>query len=333
VLPYVGSPNFKSLTTTLKVTASLATTTSGTGTNKSFTVDTGSTGIVVPATEVAGYVNGTGTPGSLTYSSSGLKLTGYWTTAVVSFPNAVNQSGVSSTVTATLPVLAVTSGTCLGGGVNSSGCTGTIPHELGVGFGRGTDTYASPVYNPFVNLTEMTAGTMRRGYILTAAGIQLGLTNATAPLGQTFGTATANTFTAEQLTASGAFPGYPYDWNSAPGSFVYAGTATARGDVLFDTGLTDMILEDVSHPSGTVVPSGTAVTIDAMPANSATDTPLVSYSFASGDGGAATPSSVTWALYSSSRGPFVNVGIHILGKYDYLYDADGGILGLRPVTR
>ena len=42
----------------------------------------------MPASELAGYVNGTGTAGSITYSSSGLQLTGYWTNAVISFPNA-----------------------------------------------------------------------------------------------------------------------------------------------------------------------------------------------------------------------------------------------------
>jgi hypothetical protein len=325
ILPYTGSSNFRSLgTSLLHVTASIAADTSHTGTSASYILDSGSTGVVMPASELAGYVSGTGTAGSITYSSSGLRLTGYWTNAVISFPNAVNQSGATTTAMATLPVLAVVSGSCTGSGVNSGSCTGAIPHMLGIGFGRGTDTYSSPVYNPFVNLNQMIAGTMRRGYIYTASGIQLGLTNATAPLGQTFGTATANTFIAEQLTASGAFPGYAYDWNTPPGSFVYAGTATAAGTVLFDTGLTDMILEDTSHPGGTTVPNATAITVNAIPS-------LVSYSFASGDGGAATPSSVTWASYT--HGTFVNVGDHFLGAYDYLYDADGGILGLRPETR
>jgi len=324
-LPYVGSPVLKSLgSSLLYVKASIATTSTGTGTSASYILDSGSTGVVVPASEVAGYVNGTGTAGSITYSSSGLMLTGYWTNAVISFPTAVNQAGNTVTATANLPVLAVTSGSCTGSGVNSGSCTGAIPHMLGIGFGRGTDTYSSPVYNPFVNVKEMAAGTMRRGYVYTAAGIQLGLTNATVPLGQSFGTATSNTFIAEQLTASGAFPGYAYDWNTAPGSFTYAGTTTATGTVLFDTGLTDMILENSGVASGTTVPNATAITINAMPS-------LVSYSFASGDGGAATPSSVTWASYT--HGVYVNVGNHFLGKYDYLYDADGGILGLRPVSR
>ena len=322
-VPFTGSPSLKALgTSLLHVSASIAVPGGGTGTTSSFIVDTGSTGVVVPATEVAGYVNGNGTAGSITYTSSGLTLSGYWTNAVVSFPGAVNQNGVSTTATAALPVLAVTNATCSGSGVNP--CGTTIPHMLGVGFGRGTDTYSSPVYNPFVNLSEMAAGTMRRGYTITAAGIQLGLTNATVPLGSPFGTVTANTFTAEQLTASNAFPGYTYDWNTATGSFVYAGTATASGTVLFDTGLTDMILENAGYTSANTVPAGTAITINAIPS-------LASYSFSSGDGGPATPSSVVWASYT--HGVFVNVGNHFLGKFDYLYDADGGILGLRAVSR
>jgi hypothetical protein len=327
-LPYTGTPNFKSLgTSLLHVTASIAADASHTGTNASYILDTGSTGVVMPASELAGHTAclSTDPAGSITYSSSGLMLTGCWVNAVISFPTAVNQNSVNTTMTATLPVLAVVTVSCTGSGVNSGNCVpgGTV-HMLGIGFGRGTTTYESPAYNPFANVKEMAAGTMRRGYVYTASGIQVGLTNATVPLGQTFGYATSNTFIAEQLTPSNAFPGYAYDWNAAPASFVYAGTATATGTILFDTGLTDMILENSGVAGGTSVPNGTAITINAMPS-------LVSYSFNSGDGGAATPSSVTWATYS--HGVFVNVGNHFLGKYDYLYDADGGILGLRPVTR
>ena len=322
-IPYVGSPSLKSLgSSLLYISASIATTTTGKGTTASFILDSGSTGVVVPASEVAGYVNGTGTPGSITYTSSGLTLSGYYTNAVISFPTAVNQNGTAITATASLPVLAVTSATCSGNGINP--CNTSIPHMLGIGFGRGTTTYASPVYNPFVNLTEMSAGTMRRGYTYTAAGIQLGLTNATVPLPAPFGNATTNYYQAEQLTASNAFPGYAYDWNTPTGSFVYNGVATASGTVLFDTGLTDMLIENAGYTSSNTVPNNTPITINAIPS-------LVSYSFNSGDGGPATPSSVNWASYT--HGVFVNVGNHFLGKFDYLYDADGGILGLRPQSR
>jgi hypothetical protein len=195
---------------------------------------------------------------------------------------------------------------------------------MGVGFGRGTTTYASPVYNPFVNLAEMQGGTMRRGYTITSAGVQVGLTNATVPLNAPWGPATSNYYYGETLTASNAFSGYPYDWTTPPGSFVYAGTTTAAGTILFDTGLTDMILENVGYTSSNTVPAGTAITINAIPS-------VISYSFNSGDGGATTPSSVSWASYT--HGVYVNVGNHFLGGYDYLYDADGGILGLRPESR
>jgi hypothetical protein len=53
---------------------------------------------------------------------------------------------------------------------------GPTPHMLGVGFGRGTRIESSPTYNPFLNLTEMIAGTMRRGYIIGRGGLSLGLT-------------------------------------------------------------------------------------------------------------------------------------------------------------
>jgi len=328
VLPYTGTPNFKSLgTSLLHVTASIAADSSHTGTSASYILDTGSTGVVMPASELAGYVNGTGTPGSITYSSSGLMLSGYWTNAVISFPNAVNQAGVTTTMTATLPVLAVVTGTCTGSGVNSGNCTGAIPHMLGIGYGRGIDAYSSPAYNPFVNVKEMAAGTMRRGYIFTASGIQLGLTNATVALPPPDGVATSNTFEILLLSRSNAFPGYAYDWVTPPGSFVYAGTATATGTILFDTGLTDMILENAGVAGGTSVPNATAITVNTLISN----TGDLSYSFASGDGGPATPSSVTWASYT--HGVFVNTGNHFLGTYDYLYDADAGWLGLRPVTR
>jgi len=322
-IPFVGSPSLKSLgTSLLYIKAYAATTSTASSTTTSFIVDTGSTGVVMPASAIAGYVNGTGTPGSITYSSSGLTLSGYYTNAYVSFPTAVNQNSVATTAQSSLPVLAVTSATCSGNGVDP--CSTTIPYMLGVGFGRGTTTYGSPVYNAFVNLTEMQAGTMRRGYTFTSSGVQLGLTNATVPLGSPFGPATSNYYIGEQLTASNAFPGYPYDWNTPTGSFVYAGTATASGTILFDTGLTDMILENSGYSDSNSVPNNTAITINAIPS-------LASYTFNSGDGGAATPSSVVWADYT--HGVYVNVGNHFLGKFDYLYDADGGILGLRPQTR
>ena len=41
----------------------------------------------------------------------------------------------------------------------------------------------------------------------------------------------------------------------------------------------------------------------------------------------ATPTRVDYA--SASHGTFVNTGLRTLGRYDLLFDADGGYLGLR----
>lgn len=53
----------------------------------------------------------------------------------------------------------------------------------------------------------------------------------------------------------------------------------------------------------------------------------VNYRFRVGDGGAQTPSRVNYAR--ASRGAFVNTGLRALGRYDLLFDADGGYVGLR----
>ncbi len=45
------------------------------------------------------------------------------------------------------------------------------------------------------------------------------------------------------------------------------------------------------------------------------------------DGGPQTPTRVDYA--SASHGTFVNTGLRTLGRYDLLFDADGGYLGLR----
>src|SRR5690348_1732540 len=71
-VPWVDSPDFANLHRTLKVKASV-----NGGTVASYTVDTGSVGMVVPASEVPHIPDGA-PAGSLTYSSSGLKLTGVW---------------------------------------------------------------------------------------------------------------------------------------------------------------------------------------------------------------------------------------------------------------
>lgn len=298
---WVGSPDFANLRRTLKVDVSV-----NGGTVSPFTVDTGSVGVVVPAAEVPNIPAGA-PAGELTYSSSGLQLSGVWVTMPVRFPRAVDAAGASAPAEATVPVLAVTSSKCLGDGVNSHGCTGGIPHMLGVGFGRGPNR--SPMYNPLLNLTAMANGTMRRGYIIGRGGLSMGLTRANV----------TGAWIMQQLTSAGApAEGTHNDWLTPTGGFQLGSGPIHSGKVLIDTGLLDMIVEADGLPSSGIVPAGTALTINVGDLH---------YSFAVGDGGAQTPIGVHHAR--AANGTFVNTGLRALGRYDLLYDADGGFLGLR----
>ncbi len=303
-VPYVGTPNFANLTSTLKVQAQV-----NGGTLASYTIDTGSVGVVVPASEVPN-IPANSPSGSLTYTSSGLQLNGVWATLPMTFPQAVNGYGGSEVATATVPVLAVTSSSCTGIGPNAPNCTGAIPHQLGVGFGRGTTVQTSPVYNPFLNLAEMTAGTMRRGYIIQRTGLVLGLT----------ATNVGSSFVTQTLTSAGTpAAGTHNDWGTPAGGFTVGSVTPATGVALVDTGLVDMILEASGEPSSGSVSNGTAMTITL-----GTQT----YAFVLGDGGVQTPTSANWATYSGKT--FVNTGLRALGHFDLMYDADNGLFGLRP---
>jgi hypothetical protein len=244
------------------------------------------------------------------YNSSGLELTGVWATLPMSFPQAVNAKGDTMVAIATVPVLAVKYAKCIGKGVNSDKCNPShIPRMLGVGFGRGTTVQTSPEYNPFLNLTEMAAGTMRRGYIIGRGGLSLGLTDSIV----------TGAWTMQQLTSAGPpASGSHNDWMTPPGGFQLGSGPKLSGTALVDTGLLDMIVEDDPSPHGQV-PTGTHITITL--GNS-------SYTFTVGDGGAQTPTIVNHA--PATHGTFVNTGLRALGHYDLLFDADGGYLSLRP---
>ncbi|MDE1155073.1 MAG: hypothetical protein PW735_05005 [Acidobacteriaceae bacterium] len=302
-VPWVGSPNFSNLTSTLKVHAQV-----NGGDTESYTVDTGSVGFIVPASQVPNIPSGSPT-GSITYSSSGLRLDGVWATVPVTFPDAVNQDGDNVAASSTIPVLAVSTATCTGSGVNSANCTATIPHMMGIGFGRSTTVQTSPVYNVALNLDEMAAGTMRRGYMIKRDGLDLGLTSSN--VGNSFGT--------QQLTSAGTpAAGTHNDWVTPSGGVIVgSGASELTGTVLLDTGLLDMIVEDSTLPQSGTVDSGTQLTIYIGSHD---------YVITVGGSSGATPTSVNYA--SASHGTFVNTGLRALYHYDVLFDADDGLYGL-----
>lgn len=335
-VPFTRPVNFQNLTS-LHVRASL-----NGGPATSFQVDTGSVGIVVSADEVPN-IEPNAPAGVIKYSSSGIELYGVWTKATVTFPGAKDAQG--HLATAVVPVLAVKERKVTGMGVNSAGRTPSLHpkvHMFGIGFGRGTE--AHPERNPFINLKEMQAGTMRRGYTITRDGFTLGLTAESVGKGYVYQKLTERAVSAETTALK---PGLK-DWQTAPGTFSVASVQAPMGTVLMDTGLTNMMLATTEGSKQGDVPAGTKITIDLLggklhysfkvaPEATAKATPATGTTTgeeapevqATPTKDPVAPRRVTWIR--PTHGVFVNTGLRALAAFDYLYDAEGGYLGLRPV--
>jgi hypothetical protein len=319
------------------------------GRQRSAVMDTGSTGIVVSAAAIPDIdrLPSRG-PGTLTYTSSGRIMQGDWVVTRVTITGA---NGVGMT-TSPIPVLAVRSIACL---ANARNCT---PREdprrvamIGVGFARrgNREGPAGPDKNPFLNVAGNGAGhaELRRGYIVSSAGVQIGLTRADPGEG----------YVTVQLTWDDA----RQDWSPAPACItINDRTPAACGTVLPDTGVTGMFLalpfgeaQASAGSSGTdrTLASGSKVTISLAPGASVPEASapgalasgtlapgasaqrIASYSFRVGDvSSPLSPSRVT--LVGRGDGPpFVNTGVHLLNGFDYLFDADKGIVGYRWTGR
>jgi hypothetical protein len=290
-------------------------------------MDTGSTGIVVSASAIPNIdrLPSRG-PGTLTYTSSGRVERGDW---VVVRATIAGANGASVT-TLPIPVLAVRSVTCLD---NARNCApGEDPRHvamIGVGFGRRGNREGphGPDINPFLNLSRAGADGRRRGYIVSSAGVQIGL--AAADPGDAYVT--------EQLARDDARE----DWSGAPACIAIDDRTPACGTVLPDTGVAGMFLslppsdEPASAGASGIdrgLPPGAKVTISLAPQASASGTSApgaASYSFRVGDvSNPLAPTRVT-LVGRGDRPTFVNTGVHLLNGFDYLFDADKGTVGYR----
>ncbi len=292
-------------------------------------MDTGSTGIVVSATSIPG-VDGLPNrgPGTLTYTSSGRIMQGDW----VVTPVTITGADGAHVTTSPVPVLAVRKIACLD---NARNCT---PREdprrvamIGVGFGRGSNRQGPPGAdkNPFLNLSARGAGVagLRRGYIVSRAGVQVGLTGADPGDGY--------------VTVQLAWDEQRHDWSGAPACITINDQGPAAcGTVLPDTGVTGMFLALPSNEapasaglSGTdrTLPAGTKVTISLAPGSSAKA--IASYSFRVGDVADPLSPSRLMLVGRGDRPTFVNTGVHLFNGFDYLFDADKGIAGYRWTGR
>lgn len=290
------------------------------------TMDTGSTGVVVSATSIPNFAQlpqiG---PGTLTYSSSGRIEKGVWVTT----PLSISGVGDARVTTRPIPVLAVTEIACT---KTARNCRPRLNPRgigmIGIGFARQQDAQSqgTPDHNPFLNVQGMgTAdqpGALRRGYVVSRRGVQVGLDAAGAA-----------GFTYVKLEKS---PTYP-DWSAAPVCISVAGrTPPACGTMLMDTGVTAMYLRvPQDQLTGHTTPNargrpvlnpGTSVAL-SMPGAAG-----VGYSFDAGDtANPVAPLSVVLVHSDTNPGPFVNTSVRFLNGFDYLYDADGGHVGFRPL--
>ncbi|MCE9618526.1 MAG: hypothetical protein K8R92_01290 [Planctomycetes bacterium] len=282
-------------------------------------VDTGSCGVIVGADDVPN-IDPNGAAGSITYSSSGIELIGIWTPVTLTFPDSKDELG--NVATAIVPVLAVTERKVHAGAVNSGNSTAMKNpkvHMLGIGTGRGK--LPRQDQNPWVNLKEMQAGTMRRGYTITRDGVTLGLTARMVGSGYLYEQLK------EHVAAPDATPTVKQsvkDWEGSRGWVTVGGLKTENLSMLLDTGLTNMMIPAPEPSCKGDVAEGTEITVHLLSGR-------LSHSFKVGDAAnPAAPRKVTWVKPSGS---LINTGLRALARYDYLYDADGGYVGLRPVRK
>jgi hypothetical protein len=280
-----------------------------TGDYDRYTVDTGSLGVAVPATELGPNAIGPAGPAYKYYDSTGYEYIGLTYLAPVTF-----RHGGGTVTTRPVRVLAVFATAC---NPDAPGCTppGTDFHYLGVGFDRNVPAPGSPFASPADNALLQAVGDYGQGYMIGGTGVRLGLTDA-----QTAG------FDTVDLTASSTVPG---DWLTAPGSVAVtspSGTPDPiAGTVLVDTGIAGMF---VSGPVHVVPELHSDDTITVSVADPFAPAPL-EYSFLVGLGG--QPAEVGLNPSSVSRveeaNVFVNTGRHVLFGYDVLYDARAGRYG------
>jgi hypothetical protein len=293
-----------------------------------FTIDTGSLGVVVPATDLGPEAVGPGAPGVKFYDSSGNTYAGNYYLAPVSFALA---DGTSVT-TPPIKVLGITSAYCAPG---YSECPKDPPSPtlryLGIGFDRNAtaadDGFDSPADNPFLQLANgADVGDVSPGYVLTGDGdVTLGITS-------TSGYATV------PLTPSTTVPG---DWNGATGCYGFPGLSDPVhfcGSFLLDVGIKSMFLDlkPSERPPGTFTDDCPAGHAPCVPATTTTlqviagdpSSPAMSYEVTlSNDVDGAAP---TFAQWIDSSQTFVNTGRYPLSLYDYLFDARCGNVGFKP---
>lgn len=319
-LPYVNAPRIGAdITTPPRLRISFG------GRGYGAVMDTGSTGVFVSADKIPNIasLHSLGA-GQLTYSSSGRIMIGQW---VVTSMTIIGADG-TRIITTPIAVLAVTQVACT---PRARRCTPNAAPRgvsmLGVGFGRRGNRQApeGSGKNPFLNVANVNdeaaqGQRMRCGYIVTRRGVHIGLTAAN----------TQGDFAYVKLAPAPEGEG----WSATPACIAVNGAAPAAcGSLLMDTGVTAMYLAVPERQAPAdirtagrepTLEAGTKLTI-SIPTQ---DAAQALHAFAVGDDrNPLAPRTLN--LIERSRPPFVNTSVRFLNGFDYLYDADGGFVGLR----
>jgi hypothetical protein len=204
--------------------------------------------------------------------------------------------------------------------------------NFGIGFdrtGQGTSPTNDSVnqgYNAFLNLTEMQSGLMRAGYVITPDNIILGLDKSVSDYSYT------------NLTPTGHSQGVenPPDWQPATGVLTYGSTPYFTGPIVIDMGIPSGI---ITLPGQTVTsPFDQQLTVSLL--NSGGELSYhINYNNANNQ---LNPSTVSFfnplaGNYSQNaprqNSQFFNTGRYLFSAFNYLYDATGGYLGLKPINK
>lgn len=309
---------------------------------KTFALDTGSLGVVVPESELPknSDVIGPGPQGVTYYDSSGNTYSGNYYLAPVRI-----QTDTTTVVTQPIMVLGINKAYC--SGPRSATCNQSPPtptlHYLGVGFDRsGTtppnstlqDLISTPASNAFLHITNASNGTdVTPGYTLYPSA-----SSATAGLRLGIDPSSVSNFALFDLTPSTTVPG---DFLTEYGCYGFTNTtppAQFCGTLLLDIGISEMFIDlpRAQWPAGTydgnnkvpeIIPPFN-MSIVAGTANQMTYTFDAVQSCPSPTGpNAVAPCYVQWENSTATGQIFVNTGRRALYKYHYLYQGQCGQVG------
>ncbi|KAA0598475.1 hypothetical protein J2848_001175 [Azospirillum lipoferum] len=318
----------------------------GDSTIHTVTMDTGSVGVAISASNIPNYETlktaPGAKPGTQFLSSSKVLWVGTWVPMTVTLYDRASKPVATSEVF----ILGVEkSGTCDSYQTDQQICPGLpAPAKpvlyMGVGFGQEADfqPQGTPDKNVLLNLRSVNGqpianGSLNAGYIIGRQGIQVGLT--------------ADNTAGFRFAKLEAYAQYPGDWMMPRGCITVnpelnrdaSGPICTPANILVDTGIPQSYLTlppairfdtvqqpDASEPNksvGVLAPR-TSVAVNIPDAAN----PIAVDAFIVGAGAPNEPQQVIpWS--TDKRPPFINTGRHFLRQYQFLYDAKQGYVGMK----